>query len=314
MSERPGLLVALGGNAIARRGDDGTIAAQYRRAREALSMVATLVCEGTPIVLSHGNGPVVGNIVLRGELAANEVPPTPLFIAGADSEGGVGLVLQQVLGNLLRERGCARPVASVVTQVVVDAGDRAFAEPTKPIGPYYSAGTARDLATRRGWTIAEEPGRGWRRTVPSPRPIRIVETDAVRALLEAGVIPIAAGGGGVPVTEAPGGELAGVDAVVDKDWSAAVLAAELGIPTLAILMEADGIYRDWGTPDARLIERLGLADARAMLASPGLAAGSVRPKLAAATHFVERTGGTAIICASGQLCEAMEGRAGTRLE
>lgn len=305
------MVVALGGNAIARAGDDGTIAAQYRRADEALHGVAQLIASGSRIVLTHGNGPVVGAIMLRGERAAGEVPPTPLYIAGADSEGGIGLMLQQVLGNQLRALGCERPVATVVTQVLVDAADPAMHRPTKPIGPYYDRSTAEQLAAERGWSIAEEPGRGWRRTVPSPHPLQVVETPAVRALLDADCVPIAAGGGGVPVRRRQNGDLEGVDVVIDKDWASAVLAVELDAARLAILMEAEALYIGWGTPSAKRLDHLTVEQARSLLDAGEFPDGSVRPKVEAAAWFAEKTGRTAVICASDALSAALDGTSGT---
>lgn len=302
------LVIALGGNAIVRFGDDGTVASQYRRAAEAMEAVARLACAGRRIVLTHGNGPVVGNIVLRGELAHDTVPATPLFIAGADSEGGIGLMLQQVLGNALRRCGSMRTPATLVTQVVVDADDPAFGNPTKPIGPYFTAQKAEQVALQRGWVLAEEPGRGWRRVVPSPRPQRIVEEPALHALLAADTIPIAAGGGGVPVIESPNGDLTGVDAVVDKDWTSAVMAAQLGAASLVILMEADALYERFGEADARRIDRLTAHEAASFAAH--LPQGSVGPKVAAASWLAGR-GIPTRMCSADELERALEGTAGT---
>lgn len=304
------IVVAVGGNAIARFGDDGTVAAQYVRAAQAMKTVANLVADGWQVVLTHGNGPVIGAIVLRGELAGADVPPTPLYISGADAEGGIGLMLQQVLGNALRARNHTATVATVVTQVVVDPADSAFAHPSKPIGAYYGTEAADQLRERQGLVLAEEPGRGWRRLVASPCPLRIVETPAILALLDAGIVPIAAGGGGVPVIEDEEGGLSGVDAVIDKDRTAALLADSLGIRTLAIVMEQDAVYSDFGRPGARPIERL---DAHAAIdLAERVSRGSIGPKLQAAGWFAER-GGTTVVCGSENLGEALQGRAGTRI-
>lgn len=303
-------MVALGGNAIARFGDDGTIAAQYRRAEEAMGAVADLCERGFRVVLTHGNGPVVGNILLRGELAHHAVPQTPLFIAGADSEGGIGLMLQQVLGNELMSRGSRLIPATVVTQVLVDPHDPSFAAPTKPIGPYFSAEQVERITAERGWDLAEEQGRGWRRVVPSPRPLRIVEIDAVSALLTADVIPIAAGGGGVPVVTSPNGRLEGVDAVIDKDWTASLLARQLSADMLMILMESDALYEDFGSTHARRIDRL---DAKAAAAAvPTLPAGSMGPKVAAAAALAH-DGIPTVLCQTGEVLNALAGTAGTRI-
>lgn len=306
----PGLIVvALGGNAIARFGDDGTVATQYRRAAEAMRDVADLCERGNRLVLTHGNGPVVGNIVLRGELANHHIPRTPLFIASADSEGGIGLMLQQVLGNELAARGSDRLPATIVTQVVVDSDDPAFTRPDKPIGPYFSAGQAKALATQHGWDFAEEPGKGWRRVVASPLPKRVVELDAVTALLTAGLVPIAAGGGGVPVVESSDG-LEGVDAVIDKDRTAALLARSLSASMLLVMMEADALYEDFGTERARRMDVIDAASAAAM--APALPAGGMRPKVEAAAALAV-DGIPTILCTSGQALRAMEGGAGTRI-
>lgn len=303
------IVVALGGNAIARAGDDGSIDSQYARALEAVSPIAELVCEGVNVVLTHGNGPVIGHIVLRGELASAQVPPMPLFIAGADSEGGIGLMLQQTLGNELRARGCAKVVATVVTQVVVDSSDPAFRRPTKPIGSSYSAEDAAALATQRGWTLAPQPDGRHRRVVASPLPEEIVEIDAIRAIIAEGFIPIAAGGGGVPVVRRADGSYAGIDAVIDKDWSSALLARCLGADGLAIVMEAESVFADWGTSDARALRELTVEEAEVMAERAD--EGSIGPKIGAAASFVRHTGRTAWLCGSENLVAALSGQAGT---
>lgn len=307
------LVIALGGNAIARPNDDGSIESQYRRAEEAMRHVADLVCDGRRIVLTHGNGPVVGNIVLRGELAAGSVPPMPLFISGADSEGGIGLMLQQTLGNELLRRNCSRPVASIITQVVVDPADAAFSSPSKPIGRRYSEEAAKALARDEGWSVARQSDGRWQRVVASPRPVRVVESAVVEAALNAGVVPIAGGGGGVPVREHEDGTLSGVDAVIDKDWTSSLLAVDLSARHLIVLMEADAVYLDWGRPDQRALQELSVEEGRKLIASGTLAEGTILPKIEASMHFVSSTGRPAILCSTEQLCEALDGKAGTRI-
>lgn len=302
------VVIALGGNAISRDGDDGSIATQRRHADEAARPIASLIGAGTKVVLTHGNGPVVGNIMLRGELACDSVTPMPLYIAGADSEGGIGLLLQLALSNELHRRGDSRCVVSLVTQVVVAADDAAFSHPTKPIGPYLEAGSAAERAAERGWHLAEQPDGRLRRVVASPRPLRIVEVGAVRALLEAGVIPIAAGGGGVPMLEDASGSLEPVDAVIDKDWSSAVLADQLGADVLVIMMEQPAVFSGWGTPDEQPIDRLTPEQADRLADESD--AGGIAPKLRAAAWFA-RSGGRAIICRADDLEAAIAGRAGT---
>ena len=306
------IVIALGGNAMARAEDAPGIESQFRRADEAMSHVAALVAEGARIVVTHGNGPVVGDILMRSEAACEIVAPMPLYIADADSEGGIGFMLQQVLGNQLRRRGVVVPIATIITQVVVSPDDPAFEHPTKPIGPRFSLEEAQRLSAERGWHIAEEAGRGWRRVVASPRPQRVIETPAVRALVKAGVVAIAAGGGGVPVIEAADGTLTGVDAVIDKDWASAVLAAEISAEAFVILMEADAVYDGWRTPSQRRLERVTPGEARELLATGALPVGSIAPKVAAAAWFAEKTGNDALICRDEDLAAALSGRAGTR--
>jgi carbamate kinase len=301
------LLVALGGNALLRAGDDGSITMQFERADEAMDHIARL--------LTHGNGPVVGNIVLRGEAARSSVPPMPLYIAGADSQGGIGLMLEMSLRNALQRAGVGRSVATVVTQMVVRADDPAFDHPSKPIGPYYDSDQLARLRTQEpDWAFAEVAGHGWRRVVPSPVPTRVVEVGTVRLLVESGAIVIAAGGGGVPVVEGADGRLSGVDAVIDKDWASALLAQQIEADALVILMEADGLYDSWGTQDQRRVERLAVADAEALAAGNTLESGSIAPKVAAAAAFARATGRAATLCRAEDLETALEGHAGTRVE
>lgn len=313
MMHRPRTVVALGGNAIIRRGDSGTIEQQTERAREAMRGIADLAEECHVLVLTHGNGPVVGNILLRSEAARELVPPMPLYIAGADSGGGVGYLLQQTLHNELVARGLSRQVVTIVTQTVVLADDPAFADPSKPIGPFMSAEDAQAHAAERGWTVREQPGGGWRRVVPSPLPLEIVESPAIRTLAQTGAIVIAAGGGGVPVTRSHDGQLAGVDAVVDKDWTGALLACALGADTYVVLMESDALYRSWGTPDAHRLAHLTAEEARGLLCAGALDSGTVGPKVASSAYAAETCGCTSLLCAPEQLAQAMAGEAGTRI-
>jgi len=313
MSTPRTLVIALGGNAILCRGDDGSISTQFQRADASMRHIATLADNGDRLVLTHGNGPVVGNIVLRNEAARGTVAPMPLYIADADSEGGIGLMLQMSLHNQLVQAGVEREVVSVITQCVVDADDPAFTRPTKPIGPYFDAEGAARLADEEGWTFAEEGDRGWRRVVASPTPKRIVEARAIERLAAAGSIVIAAGGGGVPVLEAADGTLQGVDAVIDKDRASALLACALGADTLVILMEERSVFNGYGTPEQRAIEKLTLAEADALLASGELARGSIGPKVEACARFVRECGRLAIICAVDALEDALAGKAGTRV-
>lgn len=309
------LVVALGGNAILRRGDDGSIDAQQNRCDEAMAHIVPLISAGNHLALTHGNGPVVGNIVLRNESARDTVTPMPLYIAGADSEGGIGFMIQLSLANALWMHGVTNPTATIITETVVDADDPAFGRPTKPIGPYYTSEQAEHLrAAEPSWSFTEVAGAGWRRVVPSPRPLRIVQAPVVARLLKEGMVAIAAGGGGVPVREAADGQLHGIDAVIDKDWASAVLATQIDADMLVILMESDRVYLDWANKaDQRPVDHLGVAEARELLQSGALEEGSIGPKVSASAWFAEQTGRSAVICRVEDLAEALEGRAGTRI-
>ncbi|HWB57394.1 MAG TPA: carbamate kinase [Gaiellaceae bacterium] len=295
-------VLALGGNALLGPGERGT-AAQHRANLAATFAAVAPLLQGD-VVVTHGNGPQVGNELLRQELAAAEAPPLPLWLAVAQTQAEIGSLAASELA-----RATGRQVAVVVTHVVVDPDDPAFGEPTKPIGPYYDAGRAGALERERGWTLVEDAGRGWRRVVPSPRPLEIVELDAVRTLLDAGRLVIAAGGGGVPVVERDGG-FDGIDAVIDKDHASALLATGLGAERLVVLTQVPGVYRRFAKDEepSELIAELRPDRDRDLVAE--LAAGSMRPKVEAALDFVERTGGEALITSA----DAVEnGEAGTRV-
>jgi carbamate kinase len=296
-------VVALGGNALIRAGDKGTAAEQASRLRETAEALGPLL-RGGDVVITHGNGPQVGSELLRQERAAEVVPPLPLYLAVAQTQATIGAAIVTELGPI-----AARPVACLLTHVVVADDDPAFERPTKPIGPFYSAEQARSLEQERGWQLVEEQGRGWRRVVPSPTPVEVVEVEQVRALLGAGTIPVACGGGGIPVVREDG-RLRGRDAVIDKDSASAVLAAALGAERLLILTDVAGVKRGFGTPDEEEIRELTADDAEKLL--PELAEGSMRPKVEAAIA-VARSGGEALITALDSVEDALAGRAGTRV-
>jgi carbamate kinase len=261
-------VVALGGNALIRAGDRGTAAEQTARLRETADALAPLLRDGN-VVITHGNGPQVGNELLRQERSADEVPPLPLYLAVAQTQAEIGSMIETELGH-----AAGRPVACLLTHVVVEETDPAFERPTKPIGPFYSAEQARAREDERGWQLVEEHGRGWRRTVPSPTPLEIVEADQIRALLSVGTVPVACGGGGIPVVRR-GDRLEGVDAVIDKDRASAVLATELGVGRLVILTDVPAVTRGFGTPAVEEIRDLTAEQAEELL--PDLAEGSMRP-------------------------------------
>jgi carbamate kinase len=293
---------ALGGNALLRRGEPAEAETQRRNVEHAAAALAAIASAGHELVVTHGNGPQVGLLALQSE-AYRQVPSYPLDVLGAESEGMIGYILDQELANALPERH----VATLLTQVVVDPGDPAFATPTKPIGPVYDAEQAQSLANARGWSIAPD-GDAYRRVVPSPEPLRVVELSTIRLLVDAGVLVICAGGGGVPVFERDGA-LAGVEAVIDKDLAAALLAIGLDADALLLLTDVPGVHRGWGTDHAELIGEASLAELRSM----GLPAGSMGPKVEAVCRFAERTGGMAAICELERAAAALDGRAGTRV-
>ncbi len=307
------LLLALGGNAIIPPGGAGTIEEQVAITETTMAQVVAGLDATTRLVLTHGNGPVVGNIVLRNEAARDTIPPMPLDVCGADSQGGLGYMIQQVLKNTLASTGGKREVITVITQVRVDEHDPAFAAPTKPIGPFYRREAADRLRAIRGWQMIEDSGRGYRRVVPSPQPLEIIESDAIRALVAAGVVVIAAGGGGIPVIRRADGALAGVEAVIDKDRSAAVLARTVGADVLVIVTAVDRVAINYKTPQQRDLEVLTADDARRYLEAGEFPAGSMGPKIESAIEFLAAGGSEAIITSPRVLGLALAGRHGTRL-
>lgn len=306
------VVVALGGNALSPSGEEGTIAEQFRHTRESLAPVVQLAEEGWRIALVHGNGPQVGNALVRQELARATVPPLPLGVLVAATEGWIGYMIQQSLQNALGRAGVDRQVVTVVTQVRVDRDDPSLREPSKPIGRTMDEATARQLASEMGWEIAPTRG-GWRRVVASPRPLEIVEREMIRSLVAQGHLVIAAGGGGTPVYHDPELGLEGVDAVVDKDRAAAILGRDLGAEVLLILTDVECVYADFGTPEQRPIRRMSASEADRLLASGELGAGSMAPKVEAAIRFVREGGSRAIIGALEQGMEAVAGEAGTEI-
>ncbi len=309
------LVIALGGNAIIPAGRKGTYEEQVDLTSRTMDQVAALAGEGNQIVLTHGNGPIVGNIVLRNDagLTVHGIPPMPLYVCGADSQGGIGFMIQQALQNSLRGRGLHRPVAAVVTQVTVDRDDPAFRKPTKPIGPFYDEARAAQMRREYGWTIVEDAGRGWRRVVPSPQPREVVEWEAIQALIEKGAIAIAAGGGGVPVTRDADGDLVGVDAVIDKDRASALLAGLIGADVLAIITSVDRVYLRFGQPDAEALDVLPAGRAAELQAAGEFPAGSMGPKIESALAFLAGGGREVVITDPESLHRALHGRAGTRI-
>ncbi|MDD9969175.1 MAG: carbamate kinase [Myxococcales bacterium] len=305
----PRVVAVLGGNAFVPPDGNLTMARQFRFAREALSHLQPLLGADVQLVLGHGNGPQVGHMLARVEQSLGEAYALPLEVCVAESEGELGYVLLQCLHNLLSSLGSTRPVASLLTQVRVDADDPAFEQPDKPIGPVYGAARAQELRAR-GFAMAEDAGRGLRRVVPSPRPLEVIEAEVIDRLLSMGVIVIAAGGGGIPVVR-EGGALKGVDAVVDKDLTAALLADVIGAELLVILTGVPCAYLGFGSAQQVALGRVTPAQVRAYAGEGHFPAGSMGPKMEAAASFAERPGRRAIICDPASLPAALAGRAGT---
>ncbi len=309
----PKLVLALGGNALIRPGEPGTVEEQRRRICQAMAQTADLVTAGFATVITHGNGPMVGHLLLQMECARAVVPPMPLFISDADTEGSLGYLIQQCLVNELHRRGQERRVATVITQVVVDAADPAFSNPDKPIGPYYTAAEAGRLKLEHDWQLMEDAGRGWRRVVPSPRPLTIIEQEVIAYLLRGGIIVIAAGGGGVPVVRLPNGDLTGVEAVIDKDRAAAVLAREIAAELLIFLTAVEYVYLDYRQAQPRPLTTLTAAEAEKYRQAGHFAPGSMAPKIESAIEFLSRGGRRVLITQPESLAAALQGRTGTHM-
>ncbi|MBI4179610.1 carbamate kinase [bacterium] len=307
------LVIALGGNAITPPGLQGTIPEQFQATRETCEHIVNLIERGHRVILTHGNGPQVGNVLRRVERARDEIYPLPLDICVADTEGGMGYMIQQCMENALRRRRIKKSIITVITQMIVDSKDPAFQKPTTPIGPFLGVEEAEARRREAGWQIVEDAGRGYRRVVPSPRPLRIVEIHAIRALVEDGCIVIACGGGGIPVVSDESGDLQGVEGVIDKDLATALLATDLGTKTMIISTGTEKVALNFKKPDQVLIDELKVADARDYLARGHFPAGSMGPKIEAAIQFLEKGGEEVIITTPASLSRALDGKTGTRI-
>lgn len=305
-------LIAVGGNSLIRPGEKGTVPEQLANTERTARAVVKLVVDGVRVVMTHGNGPQVGAALLRSERASGEVYDHPLDVCDASTQGEIGYYLQQALRNALADAGLDVPVATVLTQVVVAASDPAFQKPTKPVGPFYSRADAEERASRLGWTVVEDAARGWRRVVPSPDPIEVIEQEVIRSLVDDGVLVIAAGGGGIPVVR-EGARLRGIEAVIDKDRASAVLAAELGVDMLIISTAEPNVFVDYKKPTQRVLGRVTAAELEAYAAAGQFPAGSMGPKVESVLRFVNKAGGEALITSYEHLAEAIHGAAGTRI-
>jgi carbamate kinase len=310
---RPPTLIAMGGNSLLDPALPPTVENQFEVTARAVLPIAELIARGEHLLITHGNGPQVGFMQLRVELSREEIHEVPLDSLVADSQGALGYMIQRDLREVLRRRGLDTEVATIVTEVEVDPHDRAFEEPTKPVGKFYTAGEADALRQGRGWDMVEDSHRGYRRVVPSPAPVEIVQLPTIRRLVDAGVTVIACGGGGIPVMRDTEGRVRGVEAVIDKDRASALLAARLGVRRMFVTTGVDAVYRDYLTDRRRPLRCATVAEVKAMAAEGQFPPGSMGPKIEAAVRFLERGGEEVVICEPGALIDAFEGRAGTRI-
>jgi len=309
------IVLALGGNAIQQKGQKGTSEEQLENVSKAMESVAELVRRGYRVVLTHGNGPQVGTILVQQAEAeaATGIPAMPMDVAGAMSQGQIGYMMQQCLKNELRKRGIEMEIAAIVTQMVVDPNDPAFKNPTKPIGPYYSAEKAEELR-KQGYTVSDDSGKGQRRVVPSPTPVALEEIGAIRALVEGGTLVICSGGGGVPVVRDENGMLQGVEAVIDKDMGASLLARKLHADRLMILTDVEKAAINFRKPNQQELDDVSVEVAKGYIAEGHFATGSMGPKVRASVAFVEAGGKQAIITHLRSAIDALEGRTGTSIK
>lgn len=308
-------VVAIGGNSLIKDNTRVTVQDQYEAAKETCYYIADMIEQGWTVAIGHGNGPQVGFILRRSEIAHKVagMHEVPLDVCGADTQGAIGYALQQNLQNEFRRRGLKKQAATVVTQVVVDRNDPSFKNPTKPIGGFMTEEEAKRRAQEEGWTVVEDAGRGWRRVVPSPIPQRIVELDVVKTLLDAGIITITVGGGGIPVIEDEDGNLKGVAAVIDKDYAASLLARSIGADLFLISTAVDKVYLNYNKPDQRPIDVMTVSEAKRYIAEGHFAKGSMLPKIEAIIWFLEAGGKEAIITSPENIARALRGETGTRI-
>ncbi len=306
-------VIAFGGNALLRPEDRGTNEEQIARAKQAARWLAEIATRGYHVIVVHGNGPQVGNILIQAEEASTKVPPQSLDLAVAQTEGSMGFLLQQAIRNRLDGIGRGGLVATVLTEVEVDPNDPGFKRPTKPVGPFFTRYRAEALERDLGWTMREDSGRGWRHVVPSPRPLRILNIETIAHMLDWANVIIAAGGGGIPVVRGRDGQWRGIEAVIDKDYASALIASELKAELYLILTGVPKVSRDFGKPTQKAIDRLSLAEAEQLLREGQFPPGSMGPKIEAAVQYVRSGGSEALITDVEHLRDALEGREGTRI-
>lgn len=312
MKKKKIIVVALGGNAISQEFEEGNIHQQFANTRQSLTGVVELIASGYRVIITHGNGPQVGNALLRVEESRHLVPVLPLGVIVADTEGGMGYMVEQCLQNKMRDRGIKKEVATIVTQVIVDPDDPSIANPTKFVGPFYKKEKIAEMSKRPGWVLREDPGRGWRRVVPSPIPREIVSKRVIRLLLENDIVVIAAGGGGIPVyIDQRNGWYEGIDAVIDKDLASAVLARDVQADELMILTAVEKVALNFKKPNQRFLDQMTVSDAKKYLQEGHFPPGSMGPKIQAAINFLESGGKRVIITSIEKSVDAVKSRAGT---
>ena len=307
------VVVALGGNAITQVGETGTVEEDYANLERSLECVADLVEQGFEVLLTHGNGPQIGNQMIRVEVAREEAPALPLDVMGADIQGGLGYMIERVIWNKLRRRQSTASACCMLMMVEVSAHDKAFDNPTKFVGPFFRADQVANLIATRGWQMREDVGRGWRRVVPSPIPIDVVEKEDVMLLLRTGTVVITGGGGGIPVCRNEEGELFGIEAVIDKDRSSRLIAKRIGAAKLIILTAVDEVKLDFGTENERGVREMTVSEAKKHLGDNQFPAGSMGPKVESAIAFIEEGGQGVLITDHIHVLEAIAGNAGTRI-
>jgi carbamate kinase len=306
-------VIAVGGNALIKDAEHRSVLDQLLAAGVTSHHIADLVEQGYRVVVTHGNGPQVGFILLRSEVAKSVIHQVPLESCVADTQGAIGYQIAQTLGNEFRRRGIQQTVAAVVTQCVVDPGDPALDLPDKPIGPFYTKAEADAHAASEGWTVREDAGRGWRRVVASPEPLEVVEEKAIQALLDRDIVVVAVGGGGIPVTRAEDGTHSGLAAVIDKDAASSLLGSRLGADLFVILTSVPKVALRYGTPEQRNLDKMTLADAKRYLGEGHFREGSMKPKIEAAIRFLEKGGQRVIITEADKVAEAVAGQGGTHI-
>lgn len=305
-------VIALGGNALLRQGQIGTTQEQYENARITCSYLVSLIKKNWNVVITHGNGPQVGNIILKNEISKNELPPEPIDVCVAYSQGSIGYILQQALLNELKKLQINRSVVTMITQVLVDKNDEAFKNPTKPIGSkFYDKITAEQISKEKNWSFIEDSGRGYRRVVPSPKPIKVIQRYIIKKTVESGYIVITLGGGGVPVVENKDGFLEGIEAVIDKDFASSCLAIEINADFFLILTTVPCVYINFRKDNQKPINKITVSQVKKYLYENQFGIGSMQPKIEASIRFVETTNNEALICSIDNIQDAISGNSGT---